>query len=479
MQLYPVKRTLAIIAAIALSSQLFSQKINTSNVAVPHTLLWRISGHGLKQSSYLFGTMHLADKRLFNFDDSVYQSIEKCEGLAIEVNPDEMVAWFMNKAMDDLQKGQKLSTLLSSKEYARYGSRLSKKLGKPADQITTLDITNEKNKWMGNYFEKGEMPTFVDTYLYNIARKQGKWVGGIEDLADQTGIIDHNIDNSDLEYILADDHQTADASNSLEKMITLYQQQDLRGISDFITQQDDEDLLLTKRNIKMARRMDSLSALRTMFFAVGAAHLAGESGVISLLKEKGFTVEPVFSKTKIKPENYIVKETESPWVNVEDKGFYKTSMPGSPVSLRLYGLLNMKFYFDIFNMSGCYTMALRVPGNMSNVDSMMNNMAKAVFFSKKAVPFTKISADGREGREFNGKMQNFNLRLRLFMDKNTLCAAAFISMKKEVMDGPIGKKFFTSLKFEAPVADQINSDYVFTDSSGGDTGHSTRTTGKK
>ncbi len=54
-----------------------------AQVPVAHTLLWRITAKNGQPPSYLFGTMHLADKRLFNFDDSVYHAIEKSEGLAI------------------------------------------------------------------------------------------------------------------------------------------------------------------------------------------------------------------------------------------------------------------------------------------------------------------------------------------------------------------------------------------------------------
>ncbi|HKO80940.1 MAG TPA: TraB/GumN family protein, partial [Chitinophagaceae bacterium] len=45
----------------------FSQKTTVAN-----TLLWRISGNGLTRPSYLFGTIHLTDKRVFNFGDSLY-----------------------------------------------------------------------------------------------------------------------------------------------------------------------------------------------------------------------------------------------------------------------------------------------------------------------------------------------------------------------------------------------------------------------
>ncbi|PZP49553.1 MAG: hypothetical protein DI598_07540 [Pseudopedobacter saltans] len=71
------------------------------------TLLWRISGNGLQKPSYLFGTIHLTDERLFNFQDSVYHAIEVSEGLAIEINPDEMIAEMVNKSLDDKIKGKK------------------------------------------------------------------------------------------------------------------------------------------------------------------------------------------------------------------------------------------------------------------------------------------------------------------------------------------------------------------------------------
>jgi hypothetical protein len=52
----------------------------------PKTLLWKISGNGLTKPSYLFGTMHLQDKRVFNLGDSFYHHFERAEGFAIEVD---------------------------------------------------------------------------------------------------------------------------------------------------------------------------------------------------------------------------------------------------------------------------------------------------------------------------------------------------------------------------------------------------------
>jgi uncharacterized protein YbaP (TraB family) len=53
-----------------------------------NSLLWRVSGNGLNKPSYLFGTMHVYDKKAFNFKDSLYSFLEQAEGFALEFNPD-------------------------------------------------------------------------------------------------------------------------------------------------------------------------------------------------------------------------------------------------------------------------------------------------------------------------------------------------------------------------------------------------------
>jgi len=60
--------------------------------------------------------------------------------------------------------------------------------------------------------------------------------------------------------------------------------------------------LIVERNGRMASRMDSIIAGGTpSFFAIGSGHLPRKDGVIQLLRDRGYTVEPVFS-SHTKPE---------------------------------------------------------------------------------------------------------------------------------------------------------------------------------
>ena len=443
---------------------------HTPTSPLPHTLLWRISGKGLKKPSYLYGTLHLNDKRLFNFDDSVYRAIEKTDGLAIEVNPDEMAAYFVNQLLDQLSNGKKLKDVLGDRYFEKNRKALAKKFNKPADDISTSDIVREKNKWMSEYMKKGEMPTFMDAWLYNVARRQGKWLGGIEDLTDQTGLMSDLVDRSDVDDLLASDNggKTPDVKGGLEQMISLYSNQDVDGIRNFTQDNstpEQEDKILTHRNIKMARRIDSLIAVRTMFLAIGSAHLAGDSGVISLLRRRGLTVEPVFSTKKIAASDYTFKEVHLPWVAVTDqKGYYTAEMPANPASVKLFGLVEMKFLLDLFNMSGYCTMAVVNSNRGADRDSLFDELARRMMHGQSVKPVRRLEQNGITGREYIQSTDEGNLRVQVFMDDRMLYMAMVSSLKKEVLLSADADKFFKSFAIRKQVGSATDAIQPFTDS---------------
>src|SRR5262249_47636499 len=114
----------------------------------------------------------------------------------------------------------------------------------------------------------------------------------------------------------------------------LYYREDIDSINIFFTTYFTEASLngfLYERNKVMATKMDSLMHLQSMFTAVGAAHLAGSNGIIALLKQKGFTVEPVFSSRKILATEYKIKNVDRPRYAVKnDQMGLEYEMPGKP-----------------------------------------------------------------------------------------------------------------------------------------------------
>ncbi|MNX99368.1 TraB family protein [compost metagenome] len=53
--------------------------------------------------------------------------------------------------------------------------------------------------------------------------------------------------------------------------------------------------MLDNRNNNWVKNMPELMKKESVFFAVGAAHLGGEEGVINLLKKAGYSVKPILN----------------------------------------------------------------------------------------------------------------------------------------------------------------------------------------
>ncbi len=449
--MYPFRTMPAFVLLFVVCFSAAAQQANSK------TLLWRISGRGLQKPSYLYGTMHLNDKRLFLFGDSVYAGISQSDGLAIEVNPDEMAALIVNQLFDKLE-GKRLRAILKGDELTKYSKALQKKFHKPADEVTASDIVREKNKWMTEYMQKGEMPTFVDAYLYSLALRQGKWVGGIEDLADQAGLMEDLVDKSDIDYLLMADSagRSNEINRGMEKMVALYTSGDLDGIDAYMNGAQNakfKDRVLIQRNIKMARRIDSLVNLRTMFVAIGAAHLPGDTGVIDLLRKRGFTVSPVFSSQKIDQKNYTFTEVARPWSEVTDpQGMYKTAMPGNPAGIKVFGLIEMKFLMDLISMTGYCTMAIPTAADFSSVDTLFNNTAMRMLQVDKLPASKKVFSHGTEGREYIQSLSTSNLRVQLYYFKKVMYVSLLSSLKENALYSADANKFFASLSINQNAA---------------------------
>jgi uncharacterized protein YbaP (TraB family) len=412
----------------------------------PNTFLWRISGNGLTKPSYLYGTIHLQDKRLFQFTDSLYKSLESVEGFALEVDMhefmDSLFAQTLQDAEDRMPEKQKVQ--IDKKKIDKSTDSVLKKLGIKADGMTRKDLKKIRDYRMNKLVQQGEMQTIVDGYLYGLALRHGKWTGGIEDVMDQLSIMDEMGGELSPDQVFQPE---INLRRSLEEMIKSYINHDLQGIADFADATYDKgfrDVLLTHRNIKMARRMDSLAHIRTMFFAVGVAHLPGDSGVITLLRNHGFKVEPVFSSQSIAPETYTAKLSQLPWKKVDDNAF-SIEMPGVPSDYNVFGaIMKMKMFFDLPTMT--FYMAGHALGGYKNAEEMgkaLQAMAERMGGIGKVKP-KDISNGNLKGMEGNFDIPSGGYRVRLLQNKNSIFILMAGSSKKANLKNQEADRFFSS-----------------------------------
>ena len=270
--------------------------------ASAQSILWRVSGKNIQSPSYLYGTIHVQDERVFRFDSTVSDAFKSCDAFAMEVLLDELNMSGLRESMM-MPKGQVLSEMLSKSDFALLDSLCKLKLG-----VSAIFMNSMKPFFIGSALQQADLPkgaeNALDLYLLQKARAADKACYGVEQYMDQIKALDA-IDMKDqlamLTEILRD--TTNQSANEMEGILDAYLNFDLDRMwemsLDTSLPKKFSKVLLYDRNVTMAKQFEKIAKKQTLFCAVGCAHLAGEKGVIALLRKKGYKVDPVvFSWTE-------------------------------------------------------------------------------------------------------------------------------------------------------------------------------------
>lgn len=422
---------------------------------VENALLWKVTGNSLLKPSFLFGTIHLQDKRVFNFSDSLYSFLRHADGFAMEIHPDSVIAAVM-KNQDEKAKETLLKRHLKKGDYEMLSRKLKKDFGIDAGKLTVHDAYLLKEHLAKPEPRKDDMPTFVDAYLFGIARNQGKEIAGLEKADDQMLMLDEIQGELDVRAIV---NGMKKEKEFLEQLVQLYIKEDLQAISKLMSYlpEETEDKLLTRRNHVMAARMDSLIKLKSFVVAVGTAHLPGKEGIIELLRKKGYTVEPVFTTSRTHATQYAVKAGQNAqWVDVKEPRLgYSVRMPAKPSPMdMLNGATKMNMYLDLTSMRLYYS-AFGTPGapiTAQNADVELKAMAERVMKTSEGKPISskRFKKDGFEGIDIVYKELTANMfvRLQVMAMGQRMYLVCFGAPKLEEQESEDAKTFFASFKIE-------------------------------
>lgn len=279
---------------ITLSSFLWkSNQIET----VSPSLLWKIEGNGIKQPSYLFGTMHLIEKQYFYFPESLEKLVKKSDLLVMEIAgiPDQTEAmkylvlkegtfydFFTPQQMDTILAWTKSNMMMDEKAFKTTFSKF-----KPFVLVQTAT----QMQFMGKT-ESYEM-TFQ-----NIANKNKIRLEGLETIADQMKIFDDLTKEQQAEMVMEGIRDQAKSNEMSSQLQQIYRRQQIDSLYNLIHSEGgilaaEQNTFLDNRNKNWIPKIKYYVSQGKTFIAVGAGHLSGENGVIRLLEKEGFTVTPV------------------------------------------------------------------------------------------------------------------------------------------------------------------------------------------
>lgn len=285
--MWNVARHLVLLLVFLFSSALQAQ--------VGAGLLWRI--HKPQQPpSFLFGTIHIDDKRVKDLDSQVIHRFNEAKTLCLEILPNRETQVGIGRAML-LPEGEFLDQIIGDRLFNQLSLELNKRGMTPLEALYLKPwaamIVLSRPKSQGGYA--------LDEQLYHWGVHQYKQLCALETLQEQLSVFD-GLSRVDQTTLLKDSLNFLPAVQKLnEKLVLAYLDGDLDEIyrrSMELQSQDDElakrlmHSLIDQRNLKMLERMLPQLEKGRAFIAVGALHLPGEHGLLNLLRGKGYAVTP-------------------------------------------------------------------------------------------------------------------------------------------------------------------------------------------
>ena len=278
--------------SLSLLISLFSK----AQTPTENTLLWEIKAPGNPKPSYLFGTIHLICPTDFSLSDSLKVAVTKTEQVALEVDmdhPDMMATMMKTMNMSD---GNELKKLVSETDYNKLAQFYKDSVGIGIGMF-------EKAKpfvMMGPLFNAvlSCEPKSYEMSLVMLAAKQNSEVIGIETLEEQMAIFDTIPYKDQVKTVLTMIDSLPQARKEFKELVALYKSENIDELYRMTLKSDfglegNEELMLFDRNQRWISRIQKIISEKPTFFAVGAAHLGGDRGVISLLRKEGYEVRPI------------------------------------------------------------------------------------------------------------------------------------------------------------------------------------------
>lgn len=262
-----------------------------------NTLLWEVSGNGLQKPSFLFGTFHLLCKQDIHFSDQLKKAVNFSDEVYMELDMDDPSTMLGGILYMNMRGDTTLSDLYTAKEYARLKNYFSDTLKMP------LSLLQKAKPYFLVALLYPRMmncssPAGVEEQLVKLAKEDKKEIQGLETMQFQASVFDSIPYQWQAKELLKNIDSFSVNKKEFETMLEYYKNQDMDSIkrmlgkSEFGSDKYDR-LLLTDRNKKWVKKLDSIMKKESVFVAVGAGHLVGDNGLISLLKKQGYMLEPL------------------------------------------------------------------------------------------------------------------------------------------------------------------------------------------
>lgn len=293
---------------LMVTSQIKAQE--KADTAFEKTIFWSVTGNGLHDTSFLFGTAHPIFRDDIMMADTVLHVLLRSSAVYFEHVPSSNDdSLYRNQCLMDRPK---LRNLLGSACYELLVQFLTDHQDSLLQDPMFLSLSPQYYITRLVKTAYGSDITTMDALLISIAIGNDQPIYPLDSPSMREKLINRvslQAQADNLYYLLSNfERRMRDYEAFIRNLTMKYNEGDIgflftrtnyvrvtdrfTGMSYQFRQPSGEDLL-DKRNKEWIAVIENACKKGNCFFAFGAAHLAGSHGIINLLRRKGYTVTPV------------------------------------------------------------------------------------------------------------------------------------------------------------------------------------------
>ncbi|MCW3087804.1 MAG: GumN family protein [Sediminibacterium sp.] len=260
-----------------------------------NSLLYEISGNGIQQPSYLFGTFHILCKDDFPVPGILAEKIRSSKKFYGELKLDDpnLQLQLMGSMM---LKDQTLESLMTPEEYTKVSSNFQQITGMPMMMFSRFKPFVGLSLLAIRSIDCPEQVQ-PESLFVSLAKENHVEILGLESVMDQVNAINREPLDSQVNSFRKMVMNFDSVKHMMAEMVAIYKQRNVDSLYAFMKTSgagdDFEAAMITGRNRKWVPLIAEAVKKDPVFIAVGAGHLGGQEGVIMLLRKQGFNVRPV------------------------------------------------------------------------------------------------------------------------------------------------------------------------------------------
>ncbi len=253
-----------------------------------NSLLWKITNTDTGIDSYIYGTIHLKDQRLYFLMDKVEELIKTCDVFMAEYSLDDAGDESILQKMY-LNDGRTLRSYIPEKKFLKLEKIIKKSFGIDLKLMENMKPMIIENMIIESLFQN-DYNAPMDMILWNFAKENGLETVGAETTISQIKILDKIPIKPQIKSLIKLGKNPNHFKKNITKLIGYYLNQDIGKLHKNSVKSLGKlkKLLVYNRNDYIVASIEKYCSEKSVFVAVGAGHLSGEKGILRKLKNRGY-----------------------------------------------------------------------------------------------------------------------------------------------------------------------------------------------